>query len=255
MKAVIIEDEQIAATALEKLIREVVPDMEILAVLQSIDESVEWLQAHPMPDLLFMDIHLADGSSFAIFEELKVSCPVIFTTAYDEYALKAFEVYSLDYLLKPINKSDLERAIGKFNKLLNVLPADSSEWLEQLARTFRQQNKKYRTSFLTTVKDRLVPVATENIACFFIENKVVRAITLDEKKHVIDLSMEEVMIQLNPTDFFRANRQYIIARGAVKDMVMWFGNKLAVNLTVPTPERIYISRTHVREFKNWITGD
>lgn len=248
MKALIIEDESIAAQALESLVKETSPETEILAVLQTIEESVEWFEENPMPDLVFMDIHLADGSSFAIFDKVDVTCPVIFTTAYDEYALKAFEVNSIDYLLKPINKSDLERALHKFNNLGSR--ADKAS-MDALLAQMGGLRKKYKTCFLIPERDKLIPLATSNIAYVYIDTKTVKAVAMDGHTYYLNQTLDEIMTQLDPEQFFRANRQFIISRSAVKDMTVWFGNKLAVNLTVPVPEKIIVSKARVGEFKAW----
>ena len=245
MKALIIEDESIAAQALESLIRETSPEVEILAVLQTIEETVEWFEENTMPDLVFMDIHLADGSSFAVFEKVEITCPIIFTTAYDEYALKAFEVNSIDYLLKPINKADLERAMNKYKTLV---PKPSLDGLLEQMGSLR---KKYKSCFLIPERDKLIPLTTSNIAYIFIDTKTVKAIAMDGHTYYLNQTLDEIMAQLDPEQFFRANRQFIIARNAVKDMTVWFGNKLAVNLTVPTPEKIIVSKARVGEFKTW----
>lgn len=245
MKALIIEDESIAAQALESLIKETNPEVEIQAVLQTIEETVEWFEENTMPDLVFMDIHLADGSSFAIFEKVEITCPIIFTTAYDEYALKAFEVNSIDYLLKPINKADLERAMNKYKTLA---PKPS---LDGLLGQMGGLRKKYKSCFLIPERDKLIPLATSNIAYIFIDTKTVKAIAMDGHTYYLNQTLDEIMAQLDPEQFFRANRQFIIARNAVKDMTIWFGNKLAVNLTVPTPEKIIVSKARVGEFKTW----
>ena len=160
MKAIIIEDEIIAAQTLQNAIREIDPAIEILAVLQSIEESVEWFSLNPPPDLAFMDIQLADGTSFAIFDKVTVSCPVIFTTAYDEYALKAFEVNSIDYLLKPISRKDLERALAKFQSL-KPKPYFDPELLAELVATVKKRTK---SNFLIPHKDKLIPLSVEKIA-------------------------------------------------------------------------------------------
>ena len=173
MKAVIVEDEQLAAQVLNKLINEVNPDIAIVATLQSIEESVEWFSLNPMPDLVFMDIHLADGSSFSIFDEVNITCPIIFTTAYDEYALKAFQVNSIDYLLKPINKKDLERAIHKYKNLAPQTTVDNDAIAELLA-GFKQSGANYKAHFLIPHKDKLVPLATSEIALLYIDNKMVK---------------------------------------------------------------------------------
>ena len=248
MKAVIIEDENIAAQALQSLVREIDPEMEVLTILQTIEESVEWFEENPMPDLVFMDIHLADGSSFAIFEKVDITCPIIFTTAYDEYALKAFEVNSIDYLLKPINKADLERALKKF-KSLTSKPDKAS--LEGLLAQMGGLKKKYKTCFLIPERDKLIPLATSNIAYIFIDTKTVKAITMDGHTYYLNQTLDDIMAQLDPEVFFRANRQFIISRAAVKDISIWFGNKLSINLLVSVPEKIIVSKARVGEFKSW----
>lgn len=248
MKTLIIEDESIAAQALQSLVQEINPEMEIVAVLQTIEESVEWFEENVMPDLVFMDIHLADGSSFAIFDRVDITCPIVFTTAYDEYALKAFEVNSIDYLLKPINREDLERAL---NKLKNLKASPDKTSLEGLLAQMGGLKKKYKTCFLIPERDKLIPLAVSNIAYIFIDTKTVKAISLDGHTYFLNQTLDDIMAQLDPEVFFRANRQYIIARTAVKDLSIWFGNKLAINLTVPVPEKIIVSKARVGEFKTW----
>ncbi|MBR4562734.1 MAG: response regulator transcription factor [Bacteroidales bacterium] len=251
MKALIIEDEMMAAKALQKLIREVSPDTEIVGVLESIEESVEWLENNPMPDLMFMDIHLADGSSFAIFERVNVTCPVIFTTAYDEFALKAFEVNSLDYLLKPISKESLERAMSKFQTLIGTrFNTDKIErLLEQLG-----EKKKHRSYFLLPERDKLVPLSTKDIAYAYIDAKSVKIVTHEHKNYYLTHTLDDLMAQLDPYMFFRANRQFIVSREAIKDVSIWFGNKLSINLNVEMPEKIIVSKAKVAEFKCWFSS-
>lgn len=249
MKALIIEDEVLAAQSLQKLITEVAPETEIIGVLQSIEESVAWFDENPMPDLVFMDIHLADGSSFAIFERTQITCPVIFTTAYDEYALKAFEVSSIDYLLKPINRNDLTRAMNKFNALVGE-KLNNNNAIENLLHQIGLK-KNYKSCFLVPERDKLIPLPTANIAYIYIEDKLVKTIALDGHTYYMSHTLDEIMTQLNPDDFFRANRQFIVSRKAIKDMTIWFGNKLSLNLLVEVPEEIIISKAKVAEFKTW----
>ena len=251
MKAIIIEDENVAAHALQSLIQEIDPEIEILTVLQTIEESVEWFEESPMPDLVFLDIHLADGSSFAIFDKVEITCPIIFTTAYDEYALKAFEVNSIDYLLKPINKGDLERALHKFQHLTAASRDQEKTSLEGLLSQMGNLKKKYKTCFLLPERDKLVPLATSNIAYIFIDTKTVKAVSMDNHTYYLNQTLDEIMAQLDPEQFFRANRQFIVARSAVKDLSVWFGNKLSINLSVPVPEKIIVSKARVGEFKSW----
>lgn len=252
MDAIIIEDEIIAAEALTALIAEVQPDIEILGVLQSVEESVEWFETHSCPDLVFMDIHLADGSAFLIFDSVNIKCPIIFTTAYDEYALKAFDVNSIDYLLKPINKKSLEKAITKYKNIKGE-PQDNGS-LSKLIESLKQSNKSYKNYFLVPEKDKLIPLSVDDIYYIFIDTKIVKAITAESKIYYMDKTLDEIMEQLDPTKFFRANRQYIISRTAVKDMSVWFGSKLSVNLKIPVNEKIIISKARVKEFKQWFAG-
>lgn len=251
MKALIIEDEVLAAQSLQKLITEVAPDTEVIATLQSIDESVAWFDENPMPDLVFMDIHLADGSSFTIFEQVQITCPVIFTTAYDEYALKAFEVSSIDYLLKPINRNALTRAMNKYNNLIANNSTDNQAITDIIQKL--GSIKKHKSCFLVPERDKLIPIVTTNIAYFYIDTKTVKAITLDEHTYYMNQTLDDIMMQLNPDDFFRANRQFIVSRKAIKDLTIWFGNKLSLNMSVHIPEKIIISKAKVSEFKNWFS--
>lgn len=251
MKALIIEDENVAAQALQSLVKDIMPEMEMVAILQTIEETAEWFGENPMPDLVFMDIHLADGSSFAIFDQAEITCPIIFTTAYDEYALKAFEVNSIDYLLKPINKADLERALNKFRHLTAASRDQEKTALEGLLAQMGGLKKKYKNCFLIFERDKLIPLATSNIAYIYIDTKTVKAIAMDGHTYYLNQTLDDIMAQLDPEVFFRANRQFIISRNAVKDMSIWFGNKLAINLIVPVPEKIIVSKARVGDFKTW----
>ena len=250
MKALIIEDEVMAAKSLKKLLVEVSPGIEIVGILESIEDSVEWIANHPMPDLMFMDIHLADGSSFAIFERVTITCPVIFTTAYDEYALKAFEVNSIDYLMKPISKDALERAMNKYHSL-----TEKSVDTNQISMILNQlgEKKKYRNYFLLPERDKFVPLPVTSIVYIYIDAKTLKIITTEGKTFYMNHTLDDVMSELDPHEFFRANRQFVVARSSIKDVSVWFGNKLAINLFVETPEKIIVSKARVAEFKVWFT--
>ena len=254
MKALIIEDEIMAAKTLQKLLGEVSPETEIITVLESIEDSVAWLEENPMPDLMFMDIHLADGSSFAIFEQVDITCPVIFTTAYDEYALKAFEVNSIDYLLKPISRDALEHAMSKYHNLLSQgRQNDNRDKLEALLDQLTDK-KSFKRCFLLPERDKLVPLLANDIAYAYIDAKTVKLVSLERKTYYMSQTLDDLMAQLDPQVFFRANRQFIISRYAVKDVSVWFGNKLAINLNVETPEKIVVSKARVAEFKHWFSN-
>lgn len=252
IKTVVIEDEPAATHSLVKLISEVCPEVSIVAALQSIEESVEWLTEEGMPDLLFMDIHLADGSSFAIFDKVDVTCPIIFTTAYDEYALKAFEVNGISYLLKPIDKMDLEKAIAKFKSLTHTSQENKSI-INRLLAELGDSKKKFKTCFLVPERDKLIPLGANSIAYVYIDVKMVKAVSFDGRGYYLSQTLDELMNQMDPAVFFRANRQFIVSRGAIKDISIWSGNKLSLNLTVSVPEKIIVSKARVSEFKSWFS--
>jgi two-component system response regulator LytT len=249
MKVVIVEDEFVAAQNLERMIQAVDGNMEILAVLQSVEESVEWFSLNASPDVVFMDIHLADGDVFSVFEEVEILSPIIFTTAYDEYALKAFEVNSIDYLLKPINRQNLEKALNKLTSLTSQ--QNNRELVSKIMQSMHESKIPYKRHFLIPNKDKLTPLPVDEIAYIYTEYKIAKIICFNQKTFSLDSSLDELMGQLNPAQFFRANRQYIVSHRAIEDMSVWFGGKLAVNLSVETPERIIVSRARNRDFKNW----
>lgn len=247
MKILIIEDEILAAQMLQKLIKELEPDADVVCVLQSIEESVEWLSKNPMPDLIFSDIHLADGSAFVIFDKVNVTCPVIFTTAYDEYALKAFEVNSIDYLLKPISREELARSFKKY-KSLGIGAINTKLYVDSLD---SMETKKYKSYFLVPNRDRLIPVDVNDIAYVYTGTKNVKVTLFDKSSFMLNYNMDDIMSQLDPAKFFRANRQFIVAKAAVKDLTVWFGSRLALNLKVETPEDVLVSKARAGEFKEW----
>ena len=251
MKAVIIEDEKIAAELLKNLICQLDENIEVVTILQTVEDSVEWLSTNQHPDILFVDIHLADGSSFSIFEKTDVKCPIVFTTAYDEYALKAFEVNSIDYLLKPINKDDLQRAFNKYKNLKGEREEVDYKTLISRFLTETGNVNNYKEHFLVPERDKLVPLAAKDIAYIYIDLKLIKAVTFSGKVYYLNQNLDEMMNQLNPKMFFRANRQYIVSHEAIKDISIWFGNKISLNLTIPTEEKIIVSKARVAEFKNW----
>lgn len=251
MKAVIIEDEKIAADLLKNLICQLDENIEVVTILQTVEDSVEWLSINQHPDILFVDIHLADGSSFSIFEKTEVRCPIVFTTAYDEYALKAFEINSIDYLLKPINKDDLQRALNKYKNLKGERQEVDYKTLISRFLTESGNLNNYKEHFLVPERDKLVPLAAKDIAYIYIDLKLIKAVTFSGKVYYLNQNLDEMMNQLNTKMFFRANRQYIVSHEAIKDISIWFGNKISLNLTIPIEEKIIVSKARVAEFKNW----
>jgi DNA-binding LytR/AlgR family response regulator len=252
MKAVIVEDEVLAARNLQAILEGLDKNLQVIAVLESVAETVEWFSSNPAPDVIFMDIHLADGSAFEIFNRIKIKCPVIFTTAYDEYALKAFKVNSIDYLLKPVDLNDVRNALAKLEALTAHLNINSV--VDTLMASFRKTSS-FKTHFLVSARgDKLVPVRAEDIAFFNIDTGIVKAFTYDGKAYSFEYTLDELMNVLDPNVFFRANRQYIISRMAIKDIDLWFNSRLSINLKTSAPEKILISKARIPEFKMWFGG-
>ena len=254
-KALIIEDELIAAQQLQRLLAESAEDVQVVDVLQSVEEAVEFFsEKADKADFVFMDIHLADGLAFHIFDSVKVSIPIIFTTAYDQYALDAFKVNSIDYLLKPIGKEDLGRALNKLKLFGGIQGGGIDEdKIASMMEMIRAQSRKYKSYFLIPVRERLVPLDVNQIAFFHVVEKTTHAVTFDGKSFAMDKPLDSIFSQLDPSRFFRANRQYVVSHRAVKDISVWPLGKLHITLTLPTPEKIIVSRNRNCEFKEWYT--
>ena len=253
MKVLILEDEPGAAQNLLDLIHEVDGSMEVQAILESVKEAVAWLGKHPAPDLGFFDIRLADGESFEVFEKANIGFPVIFTTAYDEYALQAFKVNSIDYLLKPVDKEALGNALDKYSSIYRREDPFDSESVRNTIRDVRlHEEKRYKKSILVYVKDQIIPVVVDQIAYFFLENEMVYCVTFQHKKYIMDQPLDKIGAQLDPEDFFRANRQYLVSRQSIKSVAQHFNRKLKLRLT-PEPEKeVFISKTKAALFKGWL---
>ncbi|MBQ5752931.1 MAG: response regulator transcription factor [Alistipes sp.] len=250
MKVLIVEDETAAAQNLTAILKEIAPDVEILDVIDTVVDSVEWFRANPTPDLVFMDIHLSDGKSFRIFDSVKVDAPIIFTTAYDQYALEAFKVNGIDYILKPINEQEVLRAIEKWRMLTN---ADQKAYVERVDAMAQKAVAEQRT-FLVRFRDKIIPLASEDVAFFYTSEERVSAFNFKGERYPIERTLESLQQLLPSNMYFRANRQFIISREAVKDISVWFGSRLLLNLTLDTPEKIIISKARVPEFKAWLVG-
>ena len=249
MRVVIIEDETAAAQNLSAILRKNYPDIEIVDTIDTVVDSVEFFRTEPKLDLAFMDIHLADGSSFRIFDNVEVVTPIIFTTAYDQYAIEAFKVNSIDYLLKPINEEGVRRAIEKWQRLTTIERKEYSERVSEVAHT-----RPTEQTFLVHFRDKIIPLQSQDIAFLHTFEERVTAYCHNGSKYQIDLTLEALQGRLSRLEFFRANRQFIISRKAVKDISVWFGSRLTVNLTIATPERIVIPKARVHEFKEWLTS-
>lgn len=248
MKVLIVEDESAAARNLRNMLSNIEPEAEIAAVTESIVDTVEWFENNEMPDLVFMDIHIADGDSFRIFDLTDIDAPVIFTTAYDSYALEAFKVNSIDYLLKPLKEADLQRAIDKWHRLSNTERRDYKSRVGVLV----TEQSRHSDLFLVHVRDKVIPLKISDIAFFYTFEEKVAAYTSDGATYPIAKTLEALQSRLPEYDFFRANRQFIISRNAVSDISVWYGNRLSINLNVETPERIIVSKARVPEFRRWM---
>jgi DNA-binding LytR/AlgR family response regulator len=251
MNVLIIEDELLATKNLLSVLEEI-GGISVIGCLESIKESVEWFRSNPLPEMVFMDIHLADGLAFEIFDAVAITCPVIFTTAYDEYALKAFKVNSIDYILKPIESTEVKKALSKYKALQPK--TGHTEDLQQLIAALKL-GQNYQSVFLVPSKgDKLIPLSTEDIALVYIENSITKAVTFQEKILILEHTMDEISHRLNPSAFFRANRQFIIGRSAIRDVDLWFGGRLSINMVVKTPEKIILSKARIADFRKWYTG-
>lgn len=254
MKAVIIEDETAAAVNLAALLGETFPDMEIMATLESVAETVEWFSAGNSPDMAFMDIHLADGNSFLVFDSITVDIPIIFTTAYDMYALDAFKVNSIDYLLKPIHQERLNETIVKYESLADTYLKEYNEAheLPDVLKNLNSPEKKYRTRFLIASTEKYHKLSVEDIAYFYTEEKVTFAVTYTGKEHIIDLPLERLCEQLNPDKFFRANRQVVLNIDSITRIEPYFQSRIVVHVRPEFKEKILISREKISTFKLWL---
>lgn len=257
MKVLIVEDEELAAERLAQLIREIEPDVEISGPLDTVTTTVAHLNTRPVYDLIFLDIQLADGKSFSIFEECQVVTPVIFTTAYDEYALQAFELNSIDYLLKPVNREKLKLSIEKFRKLKEYYGAENpNNQLYEMIRELRSPRlSAYKDRFLISKGDSMIPVKVAEIACFYAEDKEVFLITHDNKRYIIPHSIEELSSKLDPRFFFRVNRQFILSSDAIRKVHNYFNFKLKVEISPDPKVEIVVSRAKTSAFKAWMNGE
>ncbi|MFD0792726.1 LytR/AlgR family response regulator transcription factor [Mucilaginibacter litoreus] len=256
MKVLIIEDEQLAVAKLTQTLNKVAPEADVIGVTESIASSVKWFnETATSPDLVLMDIELADGQSFAIFNEVQVDCPVIFTTSYDEYALKAFKVNSIDYLLKPIQQNELKAAIDKLNHLRgSIQPDDHTLKIEKLVTELQKQTTgiSYRKRFLVKHLQKLVSVEVASIAYFYSDERVNFFTTGDGKTYIVDYTMDEIEETIDPEQFFRISRSVIVSINSVDQIQPYFGNRLILRLKPAFDKEAIVSREKVNDFKVWM---
>jgi DNA-binding LytR/AlgR family response regulator len=246
MNVLIIEDEQPAFKRLSKLIQEVAPAMNILAHLDSVESSKDWLQRNQKPELVFMDIHLADGSAFDLLKKVKLECPVIFTTAYDQYAMDAFKAASIDYLLKPVKKEDLKDALDKLQLFKDIFQKKEKN---------QDAPVEYKKRFLIRFGEHIKTIGTEDIAYCYSENKATFARTLDGRNYPMDHNLDALEQLLDPKDFFRINRQYLISLKAIEEMRTYTKARVLVKLNPPVKEQPVVSSERAADFKHWLGGE
>lgn len=251
-KVLIIEDEKPAAEWLQQLILKLGYDIKIAAVIDSVRGATDWFRENPAPDLVFMDIQLADGLSFEIFEQVKVPCPVIFTTAYEEYAVKAFKVNSVDYLLKPIAFDELEAAFQKFGNQVKKEEAVQPVTLDLLNKVREMLRKQYKTRFVIKVGEHLKSIPVEDIQFFYSLDKATFLCTSDFKTYIVDYSLDRISEMIDEHRFFRINRKYILSNQSIADIVFYSNSRLKIKLKKPDEESIIVSRDKVPAFKEWL---
>jgi DNA-binding LytR/AlgR family response regulator len=253
MKVLIIEDEPFAQSELKRLLTKADSSIDVLDCTDSIEESVEWLAGNPAPDLIFMDIQLSDGLSFEIFRLTEVKAPVIFTTAYDEYAIQAFKVNSIDYLLKPVKLADLENAIRKFRTYYNkqdVQPQTIS--LKQIGQLLEAGVHKYKSRFIAKTGDRIRHIDVNEIAFIKAEDNEVMLVTKGNNRYIIDYTLDQLGGLMDPDQFFRANRSYLVTISAISKVSKYFNSRLLIELMPSTEETVLISRVRVPDFLKWM---
>jgi len=258
MKVLIIEDETPAAEKLARYLKRLEESIEVLAILQSVKDSVDWFKSNPdLADLVFMDIQLTDGKSFDIFEKTKVLAPIIFTTAYDEYAIEAFKVNGIAYLLKPITFEDIEEAFEKVHSLKSKLgekKENSTDDLNQLLSKLGGQTQVYKNRFMVKIGDHIKSIPTADISIFFAEGRDAYIINKEGRKYIIDYKLEQLEDILDPIDFLRVNRSFILRIDSIKDVIVYSNSRLKVIPEQEVDREIIISREKVPQFKAWIDG-
>jgi two-component system, LytTR family, response regulator LytT len=252
MKIVIIEDEQLTANELAKTILKYNPDGQIVATLNSVEDASAWFKNNEHPDLIFSDIQLGDGLCFEIFKSQSVTTPVIFCTAYDEYALAAFQANSIDYILKPFDEEAVASALTKYKELKKRFLGSILQF-ENIIELFENRKNQKKGSILVYYKDKILPIRTDDIALFYIENEITYIITFGQKSYTINKPLDELEKIAGP-DFYRANRQYLIHRKAIREASQYFDRNLSVALTIPHKETIKVNKVKVSDFLNWLSA-
>ncbi|NCA80099.1 MAG: response regulator transcription factor [Sphingobacteriia bacterium] len=252
IQVAIIEDEIPAARLLHSIVIKLRPDWEVIILSGSVEENVQWFSTHKHPDILFLDIQLSDGTSFEFLSATQPSSVIIFTTAYDQYALRAFTVNSIDYLLKPVDEQRLLEAIEKYEKLIAQPISKTENYLENILSSLQAKSQTYRTRFLIPLSNQFKILEVEDIAYFYSENKITTAVTFSGQEHILDMSLNALEEQLNPVCFFRANRQMLLNIKAITRIEPYFNGKIAVKLKPAFKSSVIISEEKKTAFKDWL---
>lgn len=251
MKTIIIEDEKLSADYLTNMLKRIDPAIEIVANFDSVKKSIEEFQKGITADILFVDIHLADGLSFDIFSKIYIDIPVIFTTAYDDYAIKAFKLNSIDYLLKPIGIDDLKQAVEKFKKINK----QQNNHVEALSQVYLQLNKLYKNRFMVKIGESIISIKSEEIIHFVAEDGIVLLVNESGKRYSIDYTLDQLENLVDPNLFFRINRKVIISLNAIQKVNTYFNSRLKINSTQLEDDACIVSRDRVNDFKKWLDGN
>lgn len=252
MKILIVEDEPHAQKELVRIVKKVIPDAEIVDYIDSIEEGIEWFEENVHPDLVFMDIQLSDGLSFEILEKVSIESPIIFTTAFDQYAIRAFDHHSVDYLLKPIEEADLKKAIDKLNFFTERKKSSDSLPIDEIKHLLTGKSNNFKKRFLIKRGDTISYIKSEDIAFFKSSSENTYLITYEKKQYVIDFTLEELQKSLDPSMFFRATRKYILNINSIEKVSKYFNNRLMVSLSPQVDDKIIVSRAKVNAFLNWM---
>lgn len=251
MNVLIIEDEPLAAQRLETLIVELIEHARVVDRIDSVKKSVQWLQKKPAPDLILMDIQLADGLSFLIFEQCEVKSPVIFTTAYDEYALKAFKVNSIDYILKPVDKTELSNALRKLEGFKNSQPTQEL-LMQNISQAMSMLTKKYKERFVIKVGEHLKTVDVKSILYFYSQEKTTFCHSTDNRNHILDFTLEQLEALIDPDEYFRVNRKYLVRGDSIQDIISYTNSRLRLVLKNSQDNDVIVARERVQEFRQWL---
>jgi DNA-binding LytR/AlgR family response regulator len=254
MKILIIEDEPGTARRLQKMLGEIAPEYTVGEILDSVEDSIAWFRNNTQPDLIFMDIHLADGNSFEIFKSVDLSCPVIFTTAYDQYAIQAFKVNSIDYLLKPIKKNELVQSLNKFKKL-NHEGAQTKMGFEMISKLFSEKTTPLLKRFMVKIGQKIKAIDVSAVAYFFVEDKMVYAVVNSGQKYPVDFTLDYLEKNLDQERFYRVNRSFVISIGSIASMVAYSKSRIKIELTPPCSTEVISSTDRSGPFKDWLSGN